>query len=57
MPPEYFFFSSGVFHLVETFLRFPDEARDFSLLHSVKTGFGNHPASYPMDNGDSSPGV
>jgi hypothetical protein len=28
----------------------------FSHLHLVQTGSGAHPASYPMDNVDSSPG-
>jgi hypothetical protein len=27
-----------------------------SLLHVVQTGFGVHPASYPMDTGGSFPG-
>jgi hypothetical protein len=32
--------------------------KDFSLIHSVKTGFGAHPASYPMGTGGAlSPGV
>jgi hypothetical protein len=30
-------------------------ARDFSLLHSIKTGSGAHPASYLMDNAGSFP--
>jgi hypothetical protein len=29
--------------------------QDFSLLHSVQTGSGAHPASYPMGTGDFSP--
>jgi hypothetical protein len=29
-------------------IRFPTEARDFSLLHSVQNGFGTQLASYPM---------
>jgi hypothetical protein len=29
-------------------VRFPAGASDFSLLHSVQTGPGAHPASYPM---------
>jgi hypothetical protein len=36
-------------------VRFPAGARDFSILHSVHTGSGAHPASYPM--GDLSLGV
>jgi hypothetical protein len=31
--------------------------QDFSLLHSVQTGSGAHPAPYPMDTGGASPGV
>jgi hypothetical protein len=31
--------------------RFPAEARDISLLHSVQTGSGAHPASHPMGTG------
>jgi hypothetical protein len=30
-------------------VRFPAEARNFSLLHSVQTGPGAHPTSYPTD--------
>jgi hypothetical protein len=30
--------------------------RDVSLLHSVQTGSGAHPASYPMGTGGSFPG-
>jgi hypothetical protein len=30
--------------------------QDFSPLHAVQTGSGAHPASYPMDTGDSYPG-
>jgi hypothetical protein len=33
-------------------VRFPTWARHFSLLHSVQTGSGAHPASYPMGTGD-----
>jgi hypothetical protein len=33
----------------------PDSAR-FSLPHSVQTGSGIHPASYPMGTGGSFPG-
>jgi hypothetical protein len=29
-------------------VRFPAEAGNFSLLHSVQTGSGTHPPSYPM---------
>jgi len=29
----------------------------FSLCHHIQTGFGAHPASCPMDTGDSFPGV
>jgi hypothetical protein len=32
-------------------VRFPAAAKDFSLFHSVLTGSGVHPASYPMDIG------
>jgi hypothetical protein len=32
------------------------EMQEFSLLHSAQTGSGAHPASYPMDTGDSFPG-
>jgi hypothetical protein len=35
----------------------PAGTRDFSLLHSVETGSGAHPASYPMSNGVLPPGV
>jgi hypothetical protein len=38
-------------------VRLPGGARDFSLLHSVQTAFGAHPASYPMATGDSFPGA
>jgi hypothetical protein len=31
--------------------------KDFSALHVVKTGFGTHLASYPIDTGAVSPGV
>jgi hypothetical protein len=34
-------------------VRFPEGARFFFLLQSVHTGFGAHPASYPMDTGGS----
>jgi hypothetical protein len=34
-------------------LQFLARARDFSLLHSVQTGSGVHPASSPMGTGDS----
>jgi hypothetical protein len=32
-------------------VRFPAEAGDFSLHCRVQTGFGAHPASYPMSSG------
>jgi hypothetical protein len=32
-------------------VRFPAGTRDFSLLHSVQTGSGAHPASYIMGTG------
>jgi hypothetical protein len=32
-------------------VRFPTEARNFSLIHSVDTDSGAHPASYPMSTG------
>jgi hypothetical protein len=35
---------------------FPAGSRDFSLLHSVQTGSGSHPASYPMGTGGCLPG-
>jgi hypothetical protein len=35
---------------------FPAGARNFSLLHTVQTGSGAHPASSPMGTGDSFPG-
>jgi hypothetical protein len=31
--------------------------QEFPLLHVVQTGSGAHPASYPMETGDSFPGV
>jgi hypothetical protein len=34
-------------------VRFPAEAGNFSLHHSVQNGSGAHPASYPMDTRDS----
>jgi hypothetical protein len=34
----------------------PAGARDFSLLHSVQTGSGADPTSYPMSTGGSFPG-
>jgi hypothetical protein len=37
--------------------QFPARERDYSLLHSVQTGSGVHPASYPMDTGALYPGV
>jgi hypothetical protein len=36
-------------------VRFPAGAGNFSLLHSVQTGSGVHPASYPMSTGGSLP--
>jgi hypothetical protein len=36
---------------------FPAGARDFSLLHSVQTGYAAHPASYPSVTGGSFLGV
>jgi hypothetical protein len=33
----------------------PDRGRDFSLLHSIQTLSGTHPASYPMSTGSSFP--
>jgi hypothetical protein len=38
-------------------VRLPGGARDFSLLLSVQTASGAHPASYPMGTGGSIPGV
>jgi hypothetical protein len=35
----------------------PDRVRDLSLLHSVQTASGIHPASYLMVTGDLSPRV
>jgi hypothetical protein len=35
----------------------PVEARDFSLLHSIQTGSGAHPASYQISTGGSFLGV
>jgi hypothetical protein len=32
---------------------FPAGVRHFCLLHSVQSGYGAHPASYPMGIGDS----
>jgi hypothetical protein len=37
-------------------VRFQAGARDFSLFHSVQTGSGAQPASYPMDTGGDFPG-
>jgi hypothetical protein len=34
-----------------TGIRFPAGARDFSVLHSVQTGSGAHPSSYPISTG------
>jgi hypothetical protein len=33
------------------------QGQDFSLLHSVHTGYGAHPAFYPMGTGDKAAGV
>jgi hypothetical protein len=38
-------------------VRLPAGARDFSLLHSVQTNCGAHPASYPMGTVVTRPGV
>jgi hypothetical protein len=38
-------------------VRFLAEARDFSFLHSVQSGFGIHPASSPLGTGVVSPAV
>jgi hypothetical protein len=38
-------------------VRFLAMAGDFSLLHSIKTGFGAHPASYPVGTGALSPEI
>jgi hypothetical protein len=35
----------------------PAKCRDSSVLHSVQTGSGAHPASYPMGTEHSSPGL
>jgi hypothetical protein len=35
----------------------PGKARDFSLLHSVQTDSGAHPASYKIDTGGSVTGI
>jgi hypothetical protein len=35
----------------------PGRAKDFSFIHSVQTGSGTHPSSYPMVLGALSPGV
>jgi hypothetical protein len=32
------------------------KCREFSLLHSIQTGSGVHPTSYPMSTGSSFPG-
>jgi hypothetical protein len=40
---------------LKTEIRFPAGARDFSLFHSIQTGFGAHPASYPIGTGGSFP--
>jgi hypothetical protein len=33
-------------------VRFPADAKDFSLLHSIQTGSEAHPAPSPMETGD-----
>jgi hypothetical protein len=38
-------------------VRFMSGARNVSLLHSVQTGFGTDPASYPMGTGALCPGL
>jgi hypothetical protein len=38
-------------------VRCPTEARDFSVFHSVKTGFVAHSISYPMGTGAFTPAV
>jgi hypothetical protein len=38
-------------------VRFPGGTGNFSLHHRVQNGSGAHPASYPMDNRGSFPGV
>jgi hypothetical protein len=38
-------------------VRFPSEARDFSLLHSVQTGSGADPAYYTMSPGGKAAGA
>jgi hypothetical protein len=35
----------------------PSGVRNYDLLHSIQTGSGAHPASYPMGTGGSLPGV
>jgi hypothetical protein len=37
-------------------VRFPTGGKDFSFLHSVQTGSGANPASYPVGTGCSLPG-
>jgi hypothetical protein len=38
-------------------VRFPARAADLSLLHSVQTGSGAHPASYPVGTGGKAAGM
>jgi hypothetical protein len=47
---KYFGLYSDELHtgILMTGVRFPVRARDFSLLHSIETGYSAHPASYPM---------
>jgi hypothetical protein len=44
------------YELDMTGVRFPAEARDFSLLHSVQTGYEADPTVYPMGTEGSFPG-
>jgi hypothetical protein len=41
----------------DSMVRFPAGDGNFSLHHRLHTGFGSHPASYPMDTGAPSLGV
>jgi hypothetical protein len=38
-------------------VRFSAGAKELSLLHSIQTGSGAHPASYPMGTGGFFPGL
>jgi hypothetical protein len=42
---------------LENWVLFPAGTRDFSELHSIQTGTGAHPASYPIGTGGSFPGI